>query len=334
MSLSEGQIQPAGGELKRHWFMIPAILILLAIVCALNASCSRGGNGSDGRNADDDTDDDVEDTEPPVINHAPIADGQEAGTTITVGADVSDPSGVAEVRLFYRYQRDEGWSEVGMTGVKGWYSAKIPPDAVGPPGVDYYIQATDASDNANTALAPPTAPAYPYSFSVVCTGTADIREVHNGVPLVPLPMPRIGDKIAVQFQVESGTFTVYQVAQHFIKWFGTVCSDSYSAHIYSDADDTPGYALASSNPETVTEGLNCPTIDYHTFSLNEPITFYEGEKFWAVIQAEDGFANLDALLDNGQGHDESDRCWGYTLGAWFSLGSNIAFTRIKGCQWP
>jgi len=324
--------------MDRRWDALLVVLVLIFAVCGLVVSCDAGGDDDGGRPDDDDDgddDDDAQDTDPPYINHAPIADGQQAGTTITIGADVSDPSGIDKVKLFYRYQKDASWSEVEMSETKGWYSAVIPSDAVGPPGVDYYIQATDASENENVGVAPPTAPAYPYSFSVVCTGTADIMEVHNGVPLVPpLPLPMSGDKVAVQFEVTSGSYTVYQVAQHFIKWFGTVCSDSYSAHIYSDSGDTPGYALVSGNPGTVTEGLNCSTIDYHTFALGGSATFYEGEKFWAVIQAEDGFANLDALLDNGQGHDENDRCWGYTLGAWFSLGSNVAFTRVKGCKWP
>ena len=321
-----------------HVIMVVCMVILVfafSVSCGGDDDDARDGEpgDDDGDNDSGDDDDYAGDTEPPVINHVPVFGIREAGSPVDIAAGVADPSGVAEVLVFYRYQRDTVWSQEEMSESGGTYWGSIPGGDVGPPGVDYYIRATDASENANVSTAPEAAPASYYSFGATCTGTANIREIHNGNPLVPLPLPRFGDKVAVQFRVEEGTFTIYQVSQLFIKWFGGVCSDTYSAHIYSDSNDLPGYLLASGGAETVTEGLNCPNLNYHTFALFSPVTFYEGEKFWAVIQAEDAVGHLEVLLDNGSGHDEEDRCYGYTLGQWFSL-DNVAMTRVVGCQWP
>ena len=92
---------------------------------------------------------------------------QLVSTTDTVGpylieAQVSDPSGVGPVKLFYRVGGG-GWIELAMTGGPSLYSGQIAGLPAGSQ-VDYYVQATDALNH--IAVDPAGAPAQFYSFRV------------------------------------------------------------------------------------------------------------------------------------------------------------------------
>ncbi len=87
---------------------------------------------------------------PPEIVHTPLNDTEDTVNPYTVLADITDDSGIASASVFYQVDLG-GFIEVPMTpGVPPQYSGDIPAQAVGSQ-IDYYIQAVDASENANTA---------------------------------------------------------------------------------------------------------------------------------------------------------------------------------------
>lgn len=122
----------------------------------------------------------VPDTSAPSITHTPIANGQPTGVTVSVGADVTDSSGVQSVTLFYRAMGGGAYSSVTMSAQGASYSAQIPAGAVTAPGMQYYLEAADTAGN--TGRAPQTAPATPYSFTVAPADTAPPSITHTPVP--------------------------------------------------------------------------------------------------------------------------------------------------------
>lgn len=106
------------------------------------------------------------DTTAPSITHTPVVGPKTAGADVTVTATVTDTSGSGSVTLRFRPQGTATWLSVGMAGTGTSYSANIPALAVTAPGVDYYVEAVDASTNANKATHPATAPVAFHSFVV------------------------------------------------------------------------------------------------------------------------------------------------------------------------
>ncbi|MCA9541012.1 MAG: hypothetical protein KC620_19060, partial [Myxococcales bacterium] len=102
---------------------------------------------------------------PPVIVHVPIAAEQPAGAPVHVAATVTDAdSAVDRAVLYFRRAGDPGWLTVAMAANGDAYTADIPGFAVGAPGVQYYIEAVDASGN--TAHSPVGAPQVAHLFPV------------------------------------------------------------------------------------------------------------------------------------------------------------------------
>jgi subtilisin family serine protease len=91
------------------------------------------------------------DLTPPVISHAPLlADTYDTTGPYTVLADVSDPCGLAAVGLEYRLNTGS-WSSLGFTNIAGdTWSGEIPGQPSGTL-VEYRINATDGSSNANAS---------------------------------------------------------------------------------------------------------------------------------------------------------------------------------------
>ncbi|MEL6178689.1 MAG: hypothetical protein AAFS10_07030, partial [Myxococcota bacterium] len=108
------------------------------------------------------------DQEPPTIEHDPIVGIQPEGMAVSIEATITDMSGVAQAGLFFRPAGDENWLSTGMVNTNGdQWVATIPSFIVNAPGVDYYIEAVDASDNANTGTDPDGAPDIVYAFDVM-----------------------------------------------------------------------------------------------------------------------------------------------------------------------
>ncbi|MGC9060370.1 MAG: M6 family metalloprotease domain-containing protein [Thermoplasmata archaeon] len=114
---------------------------------------------------------------PPVIRHTPLSVAYNH-VEIIVNCFVFDNAGVNRVILHYRIHNGT-YSNVVMEFVTGYgyYTAKIPADAVTLGGVDYYIEAEDI--NGNTACTdeyyiqiieePVSELSQPYAFISICT---------------------------------------------------------------------------------------------------------------------------------------------------------------------
>ena len=122
------------------------------------------------------------DQTPPVIGHAPIANDQAVGEPINIAANVIDVDGaVASVVLRYRVTGEGPYAQAPMARIAGdeWQGA-IPGAAVIEPGMQYYIEAIDAAENA--AFAPQGAPGVPHGFTVVAADRDGPEIVHGPVP--------------------------------------------------------------------------------------------------------------------------------------------------------
>jgi len=102
------------------------------------------------------------DTEPPVIVHTPISDGQEASIPVTVGATITDNVGVKSVIFKYKSPIKKEFIEAKMTSVGSYYTAEIPGIAVVPGKIEYTITASDGSPYSKETQVS-------YSFTVVDT---------------------------------------------------------------------------------------------------------------------------------------------------------------------
>ncbi|EHQ56736.1 subtilisin-like serine protease [gamma proteobacterium HIMB55] len=85
------------------------------------------------------------DTVKPVMSHNIISTAT-FGSTVMVQANVTDNISVQSVTLYYRAIGDTTYTSVDMVNTSGsTYRASIPASATQPPGVEYYIAATDGS---------------------------------------------------------------------------------------------------------------------------------------------------------------------------------------------
>jgi hypothetical protein len=126
--------------------------------------------GDDDDDNDDNDDNDTSDTTPPVItNTLLLADTDDTAGPYVVTTDVEDDVAIDTVALLYRV--DGGaFTEVAMTAAKApvTYTGEIPGQAADS-FVEYYIVATDTSDN--EATDPGDAPTTLYSFTVYTVET-------------------------------------------------------------------------------------------------------------------------------------------------------------------
>ncbi len=102
----------------------------------------------------------------PEIVHTPIADGQPRGQAVLVQAMVSDPSGVAEVRAYFRAAGSSSFQSVALSDQGGGaWRGELPAALSTGAGADYYLEAVDASDDQNASRLPAGGAMAPFSFS-------------------------------------------------------------------------------------------------------------------------------------------------------------------------
>lgn len=91
----------------------------------------------------------AEDIIAPKVVHQSTDRGVNPNGTYFFNADVTDDVGVQSVTLFYRVVGEPQYIAIPMGAfADGDYSALLAPDAVKPPGIEYYLQAKDTSGNA------------------------------------------------------------------------------------------------------------------------------------------------------------------------------------------
>ncbi|MEQ9499147.1 MAG: PKD domain-containing protein [Deltaproteobacteria bacterium] len=110
------------------------------------------------------------DVDGPVITHTPVADGQPAGAAVPIVATVTDESTVAEVRVYFRATGTASFVSAAMTANGDTFTGEIPAALVTGGGVDYYLEATDASDDQNLSRDPEAAPMAVHSFTIAEDG--------------------------------------------------------------------------------------------------------------------------------------------------------------------
>ena len=91
----------------------------------------------------------VPDTAGPAISLLPLPLTVEEGTPVTVSAEVTDPSGIGEVTLFFRTAGASSWfsQRLYLRELLGRYEAVLPGSVVSVPGLELYLEATDAVGN-------------------------------------------------------------------------------------------------------------------------------------------------------------------------------------------
>jgi len=92
----------------------------------------------------------LEDGMSPVINHLPVKSAA-AGGSVEIRATITDNRRVTSTRLYYREKNQTEFMTATMSEIgENDYSAKIPGKFVVPGGVEYFIEAVDASANRST----------------------------------------------------------------------------------------------------------------------------------------------------------------------------------------
>ena len=88
----------------------------------------------------------TDDSDPPTITHEKVHTSV-VGTSITITAFVTDPSGVDSATLYYKKLEDSSFSSAIMNGNGDTYTATIPAIMIMEEGVMYYMRATDEKEN-------------------------------------------------------------------------------------------------------------------------------------------------------------------------------------------
>jgi uncharacterized protein (TIGR03382 family) len=108
-----------------------------------------------------------EDRMGPAIVHTPIAVPQPAGEDVTVTATVTDASGVDSVVVFFRPVGGTRFESAELHEAPGdTWAGEIPAARVIGPAMEYYLEATDSSPQANTSTNPASAPESVWGFNV------------------------------------------------------------------------------------------------------------------------------------------------------------------------
>jgi MYXO-CTERM domain-containing protein len=224
----------------------------------------------------------------PTITITPVSPNRPAATEVTVSATITDATGVASARLFYRATGGTAFTQVSMTNTAGTtWSASIPAGAVTAPGVDYYVTATDSAAAANTATAPSTAPGTPSSFTVTPADTQAPVITHTLVTSVTYGeviglSTTITDNVGVTsaqafISIDAINWTPYSLSRGLGDAWGTtfltslIPSGTPSVYYYLSADDAAGNrsflpAAGILGPQVVT--VNYPDVTPPTLSVD------------------------------------------------------------------
>ena len=218
----------------------------------------------------------VDDTEGPQIAHEPIGDGQLDGQAVQVVATITDESDVDFAVLNYRVLGAGSFAAVPMAADGDTYSAEIPAGIVTTAGVEYYVYAQDDSAAHNARLAPATAPAAPYAFtvssadesgpSIAHTPPADGQPQDVAIPIGAAIVDGSGVASATLYYRAVGTndWTVVPMTKG--------AGDQWNGAIAQAAAKAPGlqYYLSavddSANSNESTSPVGAPTA-FHQFSV-------------------------------------------------------------------
>jgi MYXO-CTERM domain-containing protein len=215
------------------------------------------------------------DTTPPTITHTKVADGRTAGSSVDIQATITDASGVASAAVYYRTTGGTTFASLAMSQVSGnTWSVTLPGTAVSVPGVDYYIEAIDTSNN--HATEPAGAPASVLTFTVTTaadttpptithTKVADGQLANTAVDVTATVADSGGvAQVAFLYRVTgTTTFTALALTRQ-----GT--SDVWAATLPSPDVQTPGveyYLQARDFANNVARSPSDAPTTLHTFTV-------------------------------------------------------------------
>jgi len=139
----------------------------------------------------------VVDLTPPTIVHTPISGSVPQGQPVAITANVTDVSGVAEVRVYFRSAGGASFLSAPLTSAgNGDFTGEIPAALIQGTGVDYYLEATDASPDDNRARLPE---ADVFSFTIDMTSGEDTMP--PAILHIPVPNGR-AERAAVEILAE------------------------------------------------------------------------------------------------------------------------------------
>jgi parallel beta-helix repeat protein len=236
MSLDPARLNHNDNDVATNW-------------CSASTTWAGGDFGSPGE--DNPACTTLDDTEGPSIIHSPVANGQPVGQDVNIQAAVTDPSGVDSVICHYRLQGTSSWTDLALASVgSDLYAAVIPGAVVALPGMEYYLEAVDASANQNSRTLPAQGASAPLSFT-----TAQEAEDREGPALSHQPIAgpvEMGTSIEVSVLASdrSGVAGV-------VLWYRTVGAASYKS--ISMAAGTAGMYLA----EIPSADVAVPGVEYY-----------------------------------------------------------------------
>ena len=235
------------------------------------------------------------DQQAPQITHTQVTNGQTANGAVLVTAQVTDPSGVGGVSLYYRTQGGASFTVLSMTAAMATYSASIPGTAVQAPGVEYYVEARDAASTPNTGTLPASAPATPFTFSVTVVDTNPPTIVHN--PITGAQAPGGAVTLTAEVTDASGVASV---------------SLSYRLSGQTQFTSVPMTGGPTFTAMIPANAVNVPAIQYYlqaadsaspsnagTLPNGAPTAFYTFVVGVEETEANDTAATADVLLGNG-----------------------------------
>ncbi|MBD3183861.1 hypothetical protein GF312_16370 [Candidatus Poribacteria bacterium] len=191
------------------------------------------------------------DVDPPVILHTEIADNQEAGNSVIIGATITDNMIVSSVLLKYKSSGKDESVELEMTSIGDYYRGEVPAEAVKPGEIEYSIIASDESPQSDNAIVT-------HVFTVVDTTPPSIE-----VTFVPSQVnigesmdisATVTDKVKVQSvkiyytAVDGNQFIPVEMSGEGNNYSASIPgqSDTGEVKLYIYAEDSQG--VSSTNP--------------------------------------------------------------------------------------
>jgi hypothetical protein len=251
---------------------------------------------------------------PPVIVHSPIFSAP-AGQDLTVSAAITDDGGVTGATLYYRRIGQTGFTSVAMTSSGDQYAGIVPAAEVMPPGVEYYLSATDGS---LWSYHPPT----DYLTSPHQVTVTDAPPV---ITHTPLSLASQNNDLTVTATVtddgDSPTATLYYRRggeSDFRPVTMTATGDQFSGTIPSNMINSRGleyYLSADDGTNTVFHPAVDPTLSPHVVRVQMENLVYPGtlnggneqtdyQMFSVPLELDD--ASVEAVLaDDLGGYDDT-----------------------------
>ena len=224
------------------------------------------------------------DTTAPIITHDPVLDGYAGQPIDPIFAEITDDGdGVAGAELYYRKSTDTEYTKYDMTIGEGGYYGKIPREFVTLDGVDYYIKATDGT---NEAL-DPGVDMYHYIDVTEATG--------NGLPEIAFRQPVGGETLSEKIEI---TWTASDPDGDNLQFMLSLSSDSGATWqpVYGSLGYYPTVVENYTFDTTDTEnGVDTPNGNTYRFMLE---LFDDGDPALSSAVQTGDFTIENAVVEN------------------------------------